>query len=346
MEGRLAVSSISLARVACLMAVVWGLCGSAMAQVVITASSWLPPGHALSEAQKEWCALLERKSSGKARCQVLARAASSPAGTFDAVRTGQVDLSFMAHRFTPGRFIGAQMAEFPFLGDGAEQVSVGFQRSLARHPALQDEHKGVKLLAVFAQGPGVAFNTRRALLRWDDLLLLKWRVDAGAPFELGKALGMNVTATAPTESYELLTTGVMDGTLFPAEAVESFKIDRLVRHATTFPGGLYNTSYAFVLNAARYEALPAEVRQVVDELSGEFAARLFGQAWDRADRRGLAYLQANGVVFTKADAAMVKAVSERTAPWVDAWARAAEAKGLKDPKKALAELRAEIARLR
>ncbi len=346
MEGRLAVCLISCARAACLLVLAWATAGSAMAQVVITASSWLPPTHALSEAQKEWCVLLERKTSGKARCQVLARAVSSPAGTFDAVRTGQVDLSFTAHGLTPGRFVGTQMAEFPFLGDAAEAVSVGFQRSLARTAALRDEHKGVKLLAVFAQGPGVAFNTRRPLLRWDDLLALKWRVDAGAPHELGKALGLNLTATAPTESYELLSTGAMDGTLFPAEAVESFKIDRLVRHATTFPGGLYNTSYAFVLNTARYEALPAEVRQVVDELSGEFAARLFGQAWDRADRRGLAYLQAHGVVFNKADAALVKAVSERTAAWVDAWARAAEAKGLKDPKKALADLRAEIARLR
>ena len=52
-----------------------------------------------------------------------------------------------------------------------------------------------------------------------------------------------------------------------------------------------------------------------------------------------------GVQFTKADAAFVKAVQERTAPVEDRWAAAAEAKGLKDAKKVLAEFRAEIKKL-
>jgi hypothetical protein len=56
-------------------------------------------------------------------------------------------------------------------------------------------------------------------------------------------------------------------------------------------------------------------------------------------------MQANGVQMTKADAAFVKAVTEKTAPLVDNWAKAAEAKGMKDPKKALADFRADIAKL-
>ena len=51
---------------------------------------------------------------------------------------------------------------------------------------------------------------------------------------------------------------------------------------------------------------------------------------DDFDRRGLAYLQANGVQFSKADPAFVKAVTERSAGLVDGWAKAAEAKGLNE----------------
>jgi hypothetical protein len=51
------------------------------------------------------------------------------------------------------------------------------------------------------------------------------------------------------------------------------------------------------------------------------------------------------VQFTTADAAFVKAVGEKTAPVVDAWVRAAEAKGLKDPRKVLGDFRAEIKKL-
>jgi hypothetical protein len=49
--------------------------------------------------------------------------------------------------------------------------------------------------------------------------------------------------------------------------------------------------------------------------------------------------------MTTADAAFVKAVNDKVAPLIDTWAKAAEAKGMKDPKKALADFRAEIARL-
>ena len=321
------------------------LCGSATAQTVLTASSWLPPSHALTETQKEWCTALEQKTAGKAKCNLLPRGVAAPPATFDAVRNGLADISFTVHGYTPGRFVTTQVAEFPFLGNNSEPVSVAFQRLYAKTPAMADEHKGVKVITVFTHGPGIVFNTKRPITKADELLGLKWRVGGGMVNEISKALGMNVTLKPAPESYELLSTGVMDGTLFPAESVESFKIDKVIRYGTQFPGGLYNTSFVFLMNQAKYDALPADVKKAVDELSGEFAARMFGKAWDKVDRRGMAFMQAAGVQITKADAAFVKAVTEKTDPLVDTWAKAAEAKGMKEPKKALAAFRADIAKL-
>ena len=300
----------------------------AVAQTVFTVSSWLPPSHTLSETQKDW-----------------PRGVAAAPATFDAVRNGLADLSYTVHGYTPGRFVTTQMAEFPFLGDTAEPVSVAFQRVYARTPAMAEEHKGVKVLAVFTHGPGIVFNTKRPITKVDDLAGLKWRVGGGIVNEISKALGMNVTLKPAPESYELLSSGVMDGTLFPAESVESFKIDKVIKFGTRFPGGLYNTSFVFMMNQAKYDGLPADVKKAVDELSGETAARLFGRGWDKVDRRGLAFMQANNVQMTTADAAFVKTVGDKVAPLVDTWVKAAEAKGMKDPKKALADFRAEIARL-
>ncbi len=316
----------------------------AAAQTVLTASSWLPPTHILSETQKDWCGLLEQKTSGQVKCNILPRGVAAPPGTLDAVRSGLADLSFTVHGYTPGRFVTTQVAEFPFLANTSEPLSVAFQRLYARTPAMADEHKGVKVLAVFTHGPGIVYNTKRPITKADDLSGLKFRIGGGMVNDIGKALGMNVTLKPATESYELLSTGVMDGTLFPAESVESFKIDKVVRYATTFPGGLYNVSFVFMMNPATYDKLPADAKKAVDELSGEFAARLFGRGWDRVDRRGLAFMQASGVQFTKADDAFVKAVRDKIGGLEDAWAKAAEAKGMKDPKKALAELRSEAAK--
>ena len=322
-----------------------GLAVPASAQTVLTLSSWVPPSHILSETQKDWCAQLEQKVPGKVKCNVLPRAVSAPPGTFDAVRNGLADVSFTVHGYTPGRFVTTQLAEFPFMGNSSEATSVAFHRIFAKHPAIAEEHKGVKVLAVFTHGPGMAFNTKKPVSKVEDLAGLKWRVGGGMVNEIAKSLGMNATLKPSTENYELLSTGVMDGTLFPAESVEAFKIDKVVRYATTFPGGLYNTSFVFMMNQAKYDAMPAEVKKAVDGLSGEFAARMLGRGWDKVDRRGMAFMQASGVAFTAADPVFVAAIKAKTSGLEEAWAKAAEAKGLKDAKQVLAEYRAEIRKL-
>jgi TRAP-type C4-dicarboxylate transport system substrate-binding protein len=333
----LAGSALALAAVA--------VAPAASAQTVLTLSSWVPPAHTLTEGQMEWCQLLEKKVPGKIRCNQLPRAVSAPPGTFDAVRNGLADLSFTVQGYTPGRFVTTQIAEFPFLGDSAEATSVAFQRVYEKSPAMQDEHKGVKVLAVFTHGPGMIFNTKRPITGMAELSGMKFRIGGGMVNEISKALGMNVTLKPAPESYELLSSGVMDGTLFPAESVEGFKLDKVIKYDTTFPGGLYNTAFVFMMNQAKYDSLPPDVKKAVDEMSGEFAARMMGKGWDKVDRRGMAFMQAAGVQFNKADPAFVKAVKEKTDPLVDTWAKAAEAKGMKDPKKQLTDFRAEIKKL-
>ncbi len=318
--------------------------GAANAQTVLTASSWIFPTHALAVAQKDWCDQLEKSTTGKMKCNILPRGVTSPPGTYDAVKSGQADISFTVHGYTPGRFVTVQMAEFPFLGNSSEAISVAFNKVASKYPAFGAEHPGVKVLAYFTHGPGIIFNTKRPIAKVEDLNGLKFRVGGGMVNEVTKTLGMNVTLKASTEAYELLAGGVMDGTLFPAESYEGFKIDKIIKHATTFPGGLYNTSFIAMMNLDKYNKLTADEKKAVDAISGDNYARMFGRNWDNIDRRSHALMQANNVQVVKADAKFVADVKAKVAGLEAKWVAEAEAKGLKDAKKVLAEFRAEIAR--
>jgi TRAP-type transport system periplasmic protein len=322
-----------------------GLAAPVGAQTILTASSWVPPSHILTISLRQWCEALSLESQGKVRCNLLPRAVVAAPGTYDAIKSGQADVSFTVHGYTPGRFITPQLAEFPFLGNFSEAISVAFQRTAQKNPMMLEEHQGVRALALFTHGPGYVYNTKRPIAKIDDLSGLKFRVGGGMVNEISKTLGMNVTLKPAPESFELLSSGVMDGTLFPAESVESFKIDKIIRHATSFPGGLYNTSFVLMMNPDRYNKLAPDEKRAVDKVSGEFAARLFGRNWDSQDRKGLAYMQVSGVQFTKADAKFVADVKAKTAGLEAKWATEAEAKGLKDAKKVMADFRAEIAKL-
>jgi TRAP-type transport system periplasmic protein len=317
----------------------------AQAQTVLTVSSWLPPTHTLSMAQKEWCDQLQASTSNRIRCNILPRGVAPAPGTYDAVRNGLADVSYTVHGYTPGRFVFTQMAELPFLGDRAEPLSVAFHRVGSKYPEIINEHQGVKVLALFTHGPGIVFNTKRPIARVEDLSGLKFRVGGGMVNEIAKVLDMNVTLKPAPESFELLSTGVMDGTLFPAESSDSFKIDKIIKHATTFPGGLYNTSFVFMMNQAKYNQLSDADKKAVDAVSGEAAARLFGQGWDKVDDVAHANMQKNGVKVLRADPGFVSAVTTRTNKLERDWAQAASAKGLKNASQVLSEFRAEAAKL-
>jgi TRAP-type transport system periplasmic protein len=332
-------SLLSLAATAALCAA-----GTAGAQTVLTTSSWVPPTHALSVAQKEWCDLVEKNSAGRVKCNILPRAVANPPGTYDAVKNGLADVSFTVHGYTPGRFVLTQMAEFSFLGDSSEPLSVAFNRVAMKHPQFTQEHQGVHVLAFFTHGPGIVFNPKRQVTKLEDLQGLKWRVGGGMVNEISKTLGMNVTLKPAPDSYELLSGGVMDGTLFPAESIESFKIDKVIKYATTFPGGLYNTSFVFMMNPGTYGKLSAADKKAVDDASGEVAARIMGRNWDKVDLRAYALMQANNVQVTKADAKFVADVKSKTSALEQKWVKDAEAKGLKDAARVLAEFRSEIAK--
>lgn len=314
------------------------------AATVLTVSSWLPPTHTLSMAQKEWCDALQAKTANNVRCNILPRGVTPAPGTYDAIKNGLADVSYTVHGYTPGRFVLTQMAELPFLGDKAEPISVAFNRIASKHPEFSAEHQGVKVISYFTHGPGIVFNTKRSITKVEDMSGLKFRVGGGMVNEISKRLDMNVTLKPAPDSYELLSSGVMDGTLFPAESTDSFKIDKIIKHATTFPGGLYNTSFVFMMNTAKYNALPADDKKAVDELSGEFAARLFGKGWDRVDAIALQNMQKNGVQVIKASPTMISDITVRISKLERDWAQAAAAKGLKNPSSVLSEFRSEIAK--
>lgn len=323
----------------------WGV--QAQAQTVLTVSSWVPPKHLISLAQAEWCDDVAKKTSNRVRCNILPKAPMPAPGTLDGIKKGLVDVSFAVHGYTPGRFVLTQMAEVPFLGESAETISVAFNRIASKYPAFGAEHdkQGVKVLTYFTHGPGMILNTQKPIRSVADMNGLKFRIGGGMINEICKRLDMNVTLKPAPSSYQLISTGVMDGTLFPAESMLGFKINTLIKHITTVPGGLYNTSFVFAMNPDKYNSLSAQDRKAVDELSGEYAARLFGRYWDKYDALAMDDAKKRGMTILAASPAMVQDITIRIGKLERDWAAEAEKAGLPNASSVLAEFRREIAKV-
>jgi len=323
-----------------------GMAGAASAQVTLTITSWVPPTHLLTRALADWCAEAGKATEGRIKCNLLPKSVAPAPATFDAVRDGLADLSLTVHGYTPGRFTMSKLAEMPFLGDSAIATSVAYQRIYEKHLAKFDEHKGVKVITVFTHGPGIIYNTKKPVTTLADLQGLKFRVGGGVVNDIGKALGVNMTLKPAPESYELLSSGVVDGTWFPDESIVSFRLDKVIKYRTAVPGGLYNTSFVMMMNEATWNKLSKADQEAVNKLSGEWAARFIGKYWDDMDTKSRAAQQVAGIQSTTADAKFVADFKARTAPVEAAWIKEAEAKGLKNAAAVLKEFRAEIDKLK
>src|SRR5689334_25072720 len=132
----------------------------ALAQAPLTYSSWVPPTHHLTIWQANWAAEVEKATNGRVKFQELPKAPAAAPGTFDAVRDGLVDLSYVTASYTPARHILPLMAELPGAGETAEINSVAYSRIHWQYFQKACEYKGVHLLAVWTHGPGQMFTKK------------------------------------------------------------------------------------------------------------------------------------------------------------------------------------------
>jgi TRAP-type transport system periplasmic protein len=313
----------------------------ALAQTTLTMSSWVSPQHHLTSVVLQgWATEVEKATNGRVKFTMLPKHPSAAPGTFDAVRDGLVDLSFVTASYTPARHILPLMAELPGAGETALINSVAYSRIYWKYFDKVGEYKGVKQLGVFTHGPGQMF-TKRPVSGISDIQGLKIRTGGGIAEAVAKALGTSAFVKPAPESYELLQSGVADGVFFPLESIVSFKLDTVLEQATLFPGGMYSSAFGFFMNEDKWNKIPKEDQAIIEKLSGEHIARLAGASWDEADKKGLEALKKSGVKIVNANPAFVAEVQKRSAPIVDEWIRKASAKGV-DAAKILAEFREEL----
>ena len=313
----------------------------AQAQTTLTFSSWVPPTHHLTLWQQNWAADVEKATGGRVKFQSLPKHPSAPGGTFDAVRDGLMDLSYVTASYTPARHALPLMAELPGAGATAEINAVAYSRIHWKHFHKIGEYNGVKLLAVWTHGPGQMFNTKRPINSIADLKGMKIRTGGGIAEKFGNILGASAFVKPAPESFELLSSGVADGIFFPLESIISFKLDKVLKHATIFPGGFYSSSFGFFMNQDKWNKLSKQDQDIIEKHGYEYAARSNGQSWDTADQKGLEGLKASGVSIANASPAFVKEVMAQAKQLDDEWIKGANAKGV-DGAKVLAEFREEL----
>lgn len=266
----------------------------AMAQTELTFSNWLPRAHPIvADMIVPWIESVEAATEGRVTFEIVDQLGPPPA-QYDLVVDGLADASLSVHGYTPGRFVATTLAELPFLGDSAEAVSVAYWRVYEEYLAAAGEQDDVKTLGMFTHGPGQIYSTSTDLSDLGVLDGMKMRVGGGIVSQVADELGVVVVPSPATQAYEILSSGVADGIMFPQESIENFNLLDVLSNAVFVPGGLYNTSFFMVMNQDVWDTLSEEDQAAIDSVSGESFSVLAGAAWDAADASGKAAMEGAG----------------------------------------------------
>jgi TRAP-type C4-dicarboxylate transport system substrate-binding protein len=209
---------------------------------------------------------------------------------------------------------------------------------------IKDEVKDIKLISYWAHDAG-HIHANRQVRTMEDLKGLKLRNPTRLSGEALKALGATSIGMPIPQVPESLAQKVIDGCVVPWEVVPSIRVHELVRYHTEIVGSptLYAASFFFAMNKAKYESLPADLKAVIDNNSGQSFAELAGNMWDtEAVRvREMVVKRGNTITALAADerARWVKATETVTAAWIEQ----AKAKGL-DGAKLIETARALVAK--
>ena len=315
---------------------------TAAAETTLVLSSWLPPKHPIvADVMKPWGRDVEKATEGRVRVRVLAKPLGAPPAHFDLARDGVADITYGLHSFTKDdRFLRSRIGQFSFLGDNAVAVSKAYWDVYTGELDAAGEHEGVKLLSLFAHGPGLVHNNQRKIESAEDFSGLKLRTPGGYIADLAQDLGVTTQFMGPGEVYEKLSRGVIDGVTFPMEALKAFRLTDHIKYSMSVPGGIYNTSWFLVMNQAKWDALSDADKAAIEALSGAAFAERAGKVWDQADAGGAELVAETDIEVHQANDVVLAAIKERAAKYEAEWAEAVKAQGF-DGAKALADLRAQ-----
>lgn len=291
-----------------------------------------------------WCERIAKESNQRMKCQTYPsmQLGGTPPQLFEQARDGVADVVWTLPGYTAGRFPSVEVFELPFMMQNPEATSKALWDYVGQYAAA--EFKDVKPLAFHVHGDGVFHMTNKPVRTAADLKGLKLRAPTRMTNKFMALLGATPVSMPVPQVGDALSKGVIDGAVVPYEVVPSVKIQELVKfHSETDPSepAFYTSTFIFAMNKAKYESLPADLKKVIDNNSGQALSGMIGKAFLQADAEGKKLTAKNTTnVIPKAELENWKKLGQ---PLTDAWVADMNAKG-HNGKEMLDGARALIAR--
>jgi TRAP-type transport system periplasmic protein len=283
-----------------------------------------PPQHPWTKTFDQWGKDVEKATSGRVTVTVFAaNTLSPPMQVYDNTVKGVVDVGTNLLAYSPGRLPLSEVLQQPLgykSGLQATRVANAYYNKFK-----PKEFDDVHVLFLHGAAPGFIF-TKNPTKSVADLKGLRIKANAENA-DIVKNLGASPVTMPVTETYDALSRGVVDGCLFPLEALQGFKIGEVVKTVLEDYPMSYMTSMYAIMNKAKWNAISPADQKAIEKINEEYAEK-FGKGWVELDNKAVEFAKSKGVTFVKVSKEDEAFTAQKMKPILDDYVKMTKAKGL------------------
>ncbi len=240
---------------------------------------------------------------------------------------GVADIVWTVSGYTPGRFPHTEVFELPFMMTNAEATSRAFW-DMAQKYMVDDEFSDFHLLAAWVHGPGL-IHSSDPITSPADLNGVKLRAPTRVTNMMFSGMGATPVGMPVPAVPEALSKGVIDATVIPWEVTGALKVPELVSNHLEFgDASLYTTTFLFAMNKDAYNAMPDDLKAILDANSGAELSAFAGKQMQADDAPGREQALDLGNEVTTLTPEQVATWRTAAEPTVDQWIADVKEQGL------------------
>ncbi|OPY86542.1 MAG: Sialic acid-binding periplasmic protein SiaP precursor [Smithella sp. PtaU1.Bin162] len=296
---------------------------SAQEVITIKVADGLPSGHIqVVEGLAPFMKELEAVSKGRVKfVHYTSGQLGKQNDMLELLKSGVADMAYIGPSYFSGKMPLSGVFELPHAYPSSAIGSEAYWQMSVNGILAKEEwgkHNVYPVLAM-AYAPYEIFNSKKNGRLPADFKGMKLRTAGGTQDLAVRAFGAVSIFRTPQELYESAQRGVVDGAVFPVEAIASYKLDEVFKYATQ---GANVTGFvmAYAVNGKTWNALPDDIKKIFLKV-GLDQTRKFGKTADLKSKELYAQYEKAGmqvaVLTPQEKTAWVQATASVQNQWVE-----------------------------
>lgn len=257
----------------------------------------------VQKVYKPWIEEIKKRTNGRVIIQLYNPNTIIPDGElWNGLLKDQID--FADHYLTrfPGVFPATTAAgKLPMAATNASVASNALWELVNTVPEMKEEFKDVKLLAMHGTSPLQVFTCNKEIKTLSDMKGLRFAGAGKDTAIVAKGLGVEAIMQPGPDLYMALSRNMADGVIYPIPPTRSFKVDEACHYLLM--SSIVTMPCFFAMNKDRWESLPDDIKQIIEETTGEVMTKALGAALDAGEKEDFDVMVANGTKVNYLDPA-------------------------------------------